>query len=118
VVVRIRVRHAYTDLVRGNTRFWNAGGVPVQFSLFGAAVETASLRSFFTGAIGFATPDTSAAVADEHAPFRLYPAPEEEWLTWRPRIPIPVPDVAAPEALESLPELLSEAGAASAAEQQ
>lgn len=88
VVIRIRVRPAYTPLVRKNTRFWNAGGIPVNFSLFGASVETTSLRALVTGAIVLATPDMSAEEAPENTTFRLHPKPEDAWLEWHPRIPI------------------------------
>ncbi len=98
VVVRVRVRTAYTNLVRRNTRFWNAGGVPVDINLFGAEVQTSSLRSFFTGAVAFATPDTSEKPAPDDTPFRMFAAPEEEWLKWHPRIPVSVPNEAAPQA--------------------
>ncbi len=88
VEVRIRVEPPYTALVRRDSRFWNAGGVPLDFNFFGAKVDTASLRSIFTGAVGVATPGTAAEPAPEDMPFRLHAAPEEEWLRWHARIPI------------------------------
>lgn len=92
VVVRVRIEPAYTALVRPHSRFWNAGGVPLQVSLFGAQLDTASLRAFFTGAISFATPDTFEEPAPEGMAFELHASPEDEWLEWSPRIPITVPE--------------------------
>jgi paraquat-inducible protein B len=92
VVIRIRVEHPYVDLVRTNTRFWNAGGSPLQISLFGGGAPKKSLQSVITGAIEFATPEESAEVAAEGTEFALHKEAEKEWLQWRPRIPINAPD--------------------------
>ena len=96
VVVRIRVQRPYTDLVRTNTRFWNAGGAALQFSLFGGGAQKKSLQSIITGAIGFATPEEPAPTAADGAPFPLAKDPDDEWLKWHPAIPI--------KALDTTPE--------------
>jgi paraquat-inducible protein B len=92
VFIRIRVEHPYVDLVRTNTRFWNAGGSPLQISLFGGNAPKKSLQSVITGAIEFATPEEAAEVAAEGAEFALHKEGEKEWLQWRPRIPVNAPD--------------------------
>jgi paraquat-inducible protein B len=92
VVVRIRVQQPYIDLIRTNTRFWNAGGAAFQFSLFGGSAQKKSLQSILTGAIGFATPEEPAATAAEDAQFPLNKEVEESWLKWHPVIPIKAPD--------------------------
>ncbi len=92
VVVRIRVQRPYTDLVRATTRFWNAGGAALQFSLFGGSAQKKSLQSIITGAIGFATPEEPAAAAADGAQFPLAKDPEDEWLKWHPAIPIKASD--------------------------
>lgn len=103
VMIRIRVKSAYADLVRKNTRFWNAGGVSFKVSLLGAEVKSTSLESLFSGGISFATPDDEkglAPVAADGDQFILHPEMDKEWLKWRPRIPIQPPnespDVAEP----------------------
>jgi paraquat-inducible protein B len=92
VLIRIRIEHAYVDLVRTNSRFWNAGGSPLQISLFGGGAPRKSLQSVITGAIEFATPDEPAEGAPEGNMFELHKESEKEWLRWAPRIPINAPD--------------------------
>jgi paraquat-inducible protein B len=90
VLIRIRVYTPYIDLVRENSRFWNAGGVDFKVSVFGAELKSTSLQSIFTGGVEFATPDENglAPTAAADARFQLHEGPEKAWLKWRPRIPI------------------------------
>ncbi len=112
VVVRIRVQRAYADLVRVNTRFWNAGGAPFQVSLFGSGTQKKSLQSVVTGAVAFATPEEPAAAASDGAQFPLSTDADEEWLKWHPRIPINAPDNAPEKPARSgtIPGLLGGGG--------
>jgi paraquat-inducible protein B len=98
VLIRIRVRTPFVDLVRTSTRFWNAGGVSFKMSLLGAELKSTSLESLFSGGIAFATPDTwpLAPVAPDGTLFSLNHEMDKEWLKWRPRIPI-IPPNEAPE---------------------
>ncbi len=93
VLVRIHIEGPYIDLVRTNSRFWNAGGFSFKVNLFGAQLKDTSLESLLTGGISFATPDQQplAAVAPENATFALTTEPEKEWEKWRPQIPIRSP---------------------------
>lgn len=88
VMVRIRVRQPYDQLVRTNTRFWNSGGVSVKISLRGAEIRSNSLESLVTGGISFATPDPAGGLVPDGSAFTLAEEAEKEWLQWRPRIPI------------------------------
>ncbi|MGH8019049.1 MAG: MlaD family protein [Opitutaceae bacterium] len=108
VWIRIRIFNPYVDLVRANTHFWNAGGVPVKFGLLGGEIQTASLGALLTGAIAFATPEEAADPAPEGAQFELHAELNRDWLDWRPSIPIAPEEIAPePEAKpDSLPELL------------
>ena len=108
VVVRIRVQRPYIALVRANTRFWNAGGAALQFSLFGGSAQKKSLQSIITGAIGFATPEEPAATAADGTQFPLYKDAEDEWLKWHPAIPIQAPDTTPEKPAQSkvVPRLL------------
>jgi paraquat-inducible protein B len=89
VWVRVRVFGPYVDLVRANSVFWNAGGVPMRFSLFGGAeIQTASLGAMLTGAIAFATPDAAGSPAEEGAEFMLHAEPPKDFAKWKPVIAI------------------------------
>jgi paraquat-inducible protein B len=93
VLVRIRVHTPYVDLVRTNTRFWNAGGLSFKMGLLGAEMRTTSVESLFTGGIAFASPDKDlGAPAPEGAQFRLHSEAEKEWLRWQPQIAINPPN--------------------------
>jgi paraquat-inducible protein B len=113
VLVRIRVRQPYVNLIRTNTRFWNAGGVSFKMSLLGAELKSTSLESMFTGGIAFATPDSGrelAPIAPDGTLFTLHGEAEKDWLKWQPRIPInspeESPDAATP--LGALPSIVKQ----------
>jgi paraquat-inducible protein B len=96
VLIRIRVKTPYVDLVRTNTRFWNAGGISFKLSLLGAELRSTSLESLLSGGVSFATPDTLplAPVAPDGTLFSIDHEMQKEWLKWRPQIPIQVPNEA------------------------
>ena len=96
VLIRIRVKEPFINLVRTSTRFWNAGGVSFRMSLLGAELKSTSLESLFSGGIAFATPDSTpiAPVAPDGTLFTLHQEMDKDWLKWRPRIEISPPDVA------------------------
>jgi len=103
VLIRIHLEQPYGDLVRTNTRFWNAGGLSFSISLIGAQVKDSSLESLLSGGVAFATPDDGpiAPAAAEGTQFDLAPAAEKAWLKWAPKIPI--------KAQESSPQSSSKA---------
>lgn len=89
VMVRIRVRAPYDQLVRANSKFWNAGGVAVKVNLLGAEIRSNSLESLFSGGVAFATPDVySNDPAPDGTEFTLADEADKEWLKWKPRIPL------------------------------
>lgn len=94
VLIRIRVQLPYADLVRTNSQFWNAGGVPIKISLFGAEVRSTSVESLLTGAIAFASPDELGPIAEEGAVFQLSTEVNKDWLKWHPKIPVHPPNEA------------------------
>lgn len=96
ILTRLRVYHPYVKLVRTNSVFWEAGGLSINFSLFGGKTKTTSLDSLISGAVGFATPEEPAEAAADGAQFILHPKPEEKWLKWSPSIEI--------NSLKTLPE--------------
>ena len=95
-LVRVRVKTPFADLVRTNTRFWNAGGVSFKMNFLGAEMKSTSLESLFTGGVAFATPDSDplGPVAPDGTLFTLHQEMEKDWLKWRPRIAITPPDEA------------------------
>jgi paraquat-inducible protein B len=96
VLIRIRVKTPFVNLVRTNTRFWNAGGVSFKMNLLGAEVKSTSLESLFSGGVSFATPDSSplAPQAPDGTLFTLHQEMDKDWLKWQPRIKITPPDEA------------------------
>jgi paraquat-inducible protein B len=92
VLVRIRVRLPYDQLVRADTKFWNSGGVAVKINLTGVEIRSNSLESLITGGVTFATPDTpNSAPAPDGTEFPLADEADKEWLKWKTRIPITDP---------------------------
>jgi paraquat-inducible protein B len=96
VLIRIRIKTPFVNLVRTNSRFWNAGGVSFKLSLLGAEVKSTSLESLFNGGIAFATPDISplAPIAPDGTLFTLHQEMDKDWLKWQPRIRITPPNEA------------------------
>jgi paraquat-inducible protein B len=98
VLIRIHVEAPYVDLVRTNSRFWNAGGFSMKVSLFGGAqLKDTSLESLVTGGVAFATPDSGPLAPPAPAGTRFILAAEagSDWMKWSPRIPIVSPEAAA-----------------------
>ncbi len=75
IYVHAFVRDPYNQLVRGNSRFWNASGLDVSLGADGIEVKTASLQALMFGGISFETPSSFEPVnADiEKLIFTLYP---------------------------------------------
>ncbi|WP_438481440.1 intermembrane transport protein PqiB [Oleiharenicola lentus] len=89
VLVRIRIRTPYDQLVRTDTKFWNSGGVSVKVGLLGAEIRSNSLESLITGGVAFATPETpNSQPANEGTEFILADEMDKDWLKWKPKIPI------------------------------
>jgi hypothetical protein len=87
VEVRCKVREAYVNLVRTNSRFWEVGGVEIGLTLTGGLeISMDSVRSMLVGGVALGTPpDAGDPVTTGHR-FTLHGKPEKEWLTWRPAL--------------------------------
>lgn len=91
VHAHIHIEKDYQNLVRENTRFWNASGIGMDVGLFGAKIKTESLAAILAGGISFATPpnDQMGDRVSNGAVFKLYDEAEKDWLKWSPSISIP-----------------------------
>jgi paraquat-inducible protein B len=74
VTVNVFVHDPHHQLVRKNTRFWNASGLDVAIDAEGIRVDTESLVTLMIGGIAFDTPDNQEAgePAEENHVFKLY----------------------------------------------
>lgn len=89
VEIEAVVESRYAPLVRDNTRFWDAGGVGVDFGIFrGLSVAAGSLDSVLRGAIGFATPTKAGDPVEPGHEFELETSVDNDWLNWKPEIDI------------------------------
>lgn len=105
VLIRIHVESPYADLIRTNTRFWNAGGFSFKVGLLGAELKNTSLESMLSGGVAFATPGgegpSLSPPAEEGAVFQLAAEAEKDWLKWAPKIPLSAPEVVSERAQPS-----------------
>ncbi len=89
VLVYIIIEERYAQLIRKNTKFWNASGVTVKGGVFsGITVSTESLEAIMAGGIALATPggaDMGGRVETGYR-FTLFDKPEAGWLDWSPDI--------------------------------
>lgn len=109
-VIRVRIYSPYADLVRTNSQFWNASGISFKLGLTGAEVKSTTLQTLFAGGVSFASPDTTplSPPALEGTEFTLHADPQDEWLQWRPRIPIiPIDSSPDPKKPNSSPDASS-----------
>jgi len=84
--IEIFVKPAYAHLVRKNSYFFNASGIGMEVSLFGAKVKTESLESIITGGIGVLTPDNYNEIAEDEDTFILHDNFDEDALNWAPKL--------------------------------
>jgi hypothetical protein len=89
VEVEAWIRPDYVGLIRENTRFWEVGGVEVDFGFTeGLRIDVGSLRSLLVGGIALATPDEPGPQVRSGQRFDLHAGPQEDWLGWSPALPI------------------------------
>jgi len=88
VVFRAVIDRKYDQLVRANSRFWDASGLKASVGIFKFRIQTESNLAPI-GQISFATPEGPAMgpPAKDGENFLLHPAPKPEWEKWNPSIP-------------------------------
>ena len=74
VRVKIQVHEPYNELIRPDTRFWDAGGVDLSLDANGFQLHSDSLAQVLLGGIAFENPDPAEPGAAHPAgrPFTLY----------------------------------------------
>jgi paraquat-inducible protein B len=74
IILKIFIHAPHHNLVRKNTRFWNAGGIDLTLDARGIKVDTQSIVSIFSGGIAFDTPPSlePTAPAETGEVFPLY----------------------------------------------
>ncbi len=89
VEARAYIRPAFRELVRQNSRFWDAGGVEFNAGwLSGISVGLDSAESLVAGGIAFATPTEAGPRVASGARFGVAERSEPEWLAWSPALPV------------------------------
>jgi paraquat-inducible protein B len=87
VEVTLAIDEAYRSLVRNNSKFWNAGGIGVDWGLIrGLSVKAESLETLMAGGVAFATPNKPGETVADGQHFSLATAAKPEWLEWTPTI--------------------------------
>jgi paraquat-inducible protein B len=88
IEVLLWIDPAHRHLVRANSKFWNAGGIGLDWGLIrGLSVKAGSLESLVAGGIAFATPTRAGDPVTPGFRFPLAPEPKPEWLEWSPSLP-------------------------------
>lgn len=89
VEARAYIRPAFRELVRQNSRFWDAGGVELNAGwLSGISVGLDSAESLVAGGIAFATPADAGPRVTSGQRFGVAERSEPEWLSWSPALPV------------------------------
>ena len=84
--IEVFIEPEFSHLIRRNSYFFNASGIGMEVSLFGAKVKTESLESIITGGIGVLTPDDFTEVAEDKDTFKLNDNFDEDALNWAPKL--------------------------------
>jgi hypothetical protein len=82
------IEPAYAQLIRDNTHFWRRSGVDLSVGLSGVQLDVESLSSVAMGGVSFATDDPPGNTVKTGHTFALHDKPDDDWLAWRPRVPV------------------------------
>lgn len=98
VEVRAYIEPQYAELIREDSKFWNASGVEIDVGL-GVSIHAESLQSLLVGGISVATPEEPGGRVSTGHRFAIADEPESSWRKWQPvislsRLPsgIPLPE--------------------------
>ncbi|WP_448547586.1 MlaD family protein [Thalassotalea fusca] len=90
VNIYVNIAQRFAPLVTAQSKFWNASGVQLDAGIFsGIDIKSESVETLLAGGIAFATPPNAniQQVAQAHT-FKLADEFDEDWLEWRPQIPL------------------------------
>jgi paraquat-inducible protein B len=82
--LHLNIQNRYRNLVRSNSKFWNASGITADLGLTGLHVRAESMQALLAGGIAFATPDSPGHLVKEGSVFKLHPEVKDKWLAWKP----------------------------------
>jgi hypothetical protein len=88
VSVHAFIEPAYAQLIRDNTQFWRRSGVDLSVGLSGVQLDVESLSSVAMGGVSFATAHPPGNSVKTGHTFVLHDKPDDDWLAWRPRVPV------------------------------
>lgn len=83
---RAFIESRYRSLVRQNSVFWSTSGVDVSVGFTGFQFTADTLSSIAQGGVAFATPAEPGPAANTGQRFAYVKTPQDEWLSWQPRI--------------------------------
>ena len=86
VKIEVFIEDKFSYLIHQNSYFYNASGIGMDMSLFGAKVKTETIESIVTGGIGVLTPDDYTGIAQEKDMFILHESFDENALKWAPEL--------------------------------
>jgi paraquat-inducible protein B len=86
IEARAFVEARQRSLVRQNSVFWSSSGVDVSLGFTGLQFTADTLTSIAQGGVAFATPTEPGPPANTGQRFLYAKSPQEDWLTWQPRI--------------------------------
>lgn len=87
----------YQNLVRANSKFWDAGRIGLDWGILsGVTVKAGSLETFLAGGIAFATPNKPGDPVEPGHRFTLEPKADDDWLQWSPDLTAHPPPAPAP----------------------
>jgi paraquat-inducible protein B len=97
--VTLFIWQRYAVLVRSNSQFWIIKGADIHGSLFsGLSLKLGSVQNLLTGGVAFATPDRDTGrMVPDGTSFVLHDGPDDNWLKWKAKIPLPPEEVGAGE---------------------
>jgi paraquat-inducible protein B len=83
----VYVDPCYAYVIHTDSKFYMAGAIGVDVSLFGVKIETETITTMIRGGINVVTPKGDSPRATEMEKFFLYNDPDDDWLEWKPVLP-------------------------------
>ena len=88
VVAEVLVQAEYVPLIRSNSRFYQTGAFDLDIGLSGVRARLDSLETLVVGGVSLVTPTRPGEMVEMGHRFEVAPELDEDWLDWKPTIPI------------------------------